>query len=48
MSFSRSFPLPNTADSEKIGAKYENGILRIVIPKKEESRSKPARQIGIS
>jgi HSP20 family protein len=47
-SFSRSFTLPHTADSEKIGAKYENGILRITIPKKEEARPKPARQIAIS
>ncbi|NMC39188.1 MAG: Hsp20/alpha crystallin family protein [Bacteroidales bacterium] len=47
-SFSRSFTLPNTADSEKIEAKYENGILRISIPKKEEARPKPARQISIS
>jgi len=47
-SFSRSFTLPNTADSEKIGAKYENGILRISIPKKEEAKPKPARQIAIA
>jgi HSP20 family protein len=47
-SFSRSFTLPNTADSEKIEAKYENGILRIIIPKKEEARPKPARQIAIA
>lgn len=47
-SFSRSFTLPNTADGEKIGAKYENGILKILIPKKEEARPKPARQITIS
>jgi HSP20 family protein len=47
-SFNRSFSLPNTADSEKIAAKYENGILRITIPKKEEARPKPARQIAIS
>jgi HSP20 family protein len=47
-SFSRSFTLPNTADSEKIGAKYENGILRLIIPKKEEAKPKPARQIAIS
>jgi len=47
-SFSRSFTLPNTADSEKIGAKYENGILKIVIPKKEEAKPKPARQIAIA
>jgi len=47
-SFSRTFTLPNIVDSEKIGAKYENGILRIVIPKKEEARPKPARQIAIA
>jgi HSP20 family protein len=47
-SFSRSFTLPNSADGEKIGAKYENGILRIIIPKKEEARPKPARQITIT
>lgn len=47
-SFSRSFTLPNTADSEKIVARYEDGILRIIIPKKEEARPKPARQIAIA
>lgn len=47
-SFSRSFTLPNTADSEKIGAKYENGILKVVIPKKEEARPRPARMIEIN
>jgi len=47
-SFSRSFTLPNSADSEKIGAKYEDGILRVIIPKKEEARPKPPRQIAIA
>lgn len=47
-SFSRSFTLPNIVDSERIGAKYENGILRITIPKKEESKPRPSRQIAIS
>ena len=47
-SFSRSFTLPNSADSEKIKAAYENGILRVIIPKKEEAKPKPARQIAIS
>jgi HSP20 family protein len=47
-SFSRSFTLPNSADSDKIGAKYEDGILHIMIPKKEEAKPKPARQIAIS
>jgi HSP20 family protein len=47
-SFSRSFTLPNSADSEKIRAKYEDGILRIIIPKKDEAKPKPARQIAIA
>jgi HSP20 family protein len=47
-SFSRSFTLPNTADNEKIKAKYENGILRVSIPKKEEAKPRPAKQIAIA
>ena len=47
-SFSRSFTLPNTADSEKIGASYENGILTVNIPKKEEAKPRPPKQIKIS
>lgn len=47
-SFSRSFTLPYTVESEKINAKYENGILHVIIPKKEEAKPKPARQIAIS
>ncbi len=47
-SFSRSFTLPNTVDGEKIRAKYENGILKVVIPKKEEAKPKPPKQITIS
>lgn len=47
-SFRRSFTLPQSADSEKINAKYENGILLIHVPKKEEAKEKPARRINIS
>jgi len=46
-SFSRSFTLPNIADGEKIMAKYENGILKVTIPKKEEVISKQSRMIDI-
>ena len=47
-SFSRSFYLPNSADAEKIKARYENGILKVSIPKKEEAKPRPAKQISIS
>lgn len=47
-SFSRSFSLPESVDEGKIEAKYENGILIINIPKKEEAKPKPPRFIEIS
>jgi hypothetical protein len=43
-SFSRSFELPASADREKVHANFENGVLRIEIPKRPESRG---RQIQI-
>ena len=46
-SFSRSFTLPNVADSENIVAKYEKGILTIHIPKREEAKTNPIRVIEI-
>ena len=46
--FQRSFTLPKTVDSDKIKANYENGVLKIAIPKKEESKVKPPRKINIS
>jgi HSP20 family protein len=47
-SFSRSFSIPETAESEKIQAKYEDGILNVLIPKKDDAKGKPARRIEIS
>lgn len=46
-SFKRSFTLPETAQVDKIGANHNNGVLQITIPKKEEARVKPPRQIAI-
>lgn len=47
-SFTRSFTLPELVEEDKITAKYENGILRIAIPKKEEAKPKPVKQIAVS
>lgn len=46
-SFKRSFNLPETVDAEKISARYNEGILILNLPKKEEVR-KPAKTIKIS
>jgi len=46
-SFSRSFTLPETVDAESISASHKNGVLNVSIPKKEEAKAKPARQITI-
>lgn len=48
-SFQRSFELPkNVVDDEGINARYENGLLRLTIPKKEEAKQKAPRMIEIS
>lgn len=41
--FSRSFTLPSDADESKISAKSRNGVLKVRIPKMEETREKPVR-----
>ncbi|MEN6619797.1 MAG: Hsp20/alpha crystallin family protein [Rikenellaceae bacterium] len=46
-SFCRSFSLPDSIESEKISAKYDNGILKVEIPKKEEAKIKPTKMIEI-
>lgn len=47
-SFKRSFTLPESVDAEKIKANYKEGLLYINIPKREEAKQKPPRQISIS
>jgi HSP20 family protein len=47
-SFQRTFHLPDTVDNDKIKAHYENGILRLTIPKKDEARRRPSRVIQVS
>ena len=43
-SFTRSFNLPRTVVSDEVEASFENGILRVVLPKREEAK---ARKIEI-
>lgn len=47
-SFQRTFTLPNSVDGEKIVASYNEGILSIALPKREEAKEKPAREIEIA
>ena len=44
-SFTRSFTLPNVVDTEKIKADFEDGMLKLVLPKREEAKPK---QISIN
>lgn len=47
-SFQRSFELPkNVVDEENISARYQNGLLLLSIPKKEEVKQKPPKMIDI-
>lgn len=47
-SFKRAFSLPESVDGEKISASYNNGVLEIKLPKKEEAKVQPKRMIDIS
>jgi HSP20 family protein len=38
--FSRSFTLPTSVDQDKINAEYKDGVLKITLPKKAETKSK--------
>jgi HSP20 family protein len=44
-SFSRSFTLPEGVDAQKIGGKYENGILTLTIPKAAVVNTKKSVEI---
>ncbi|NND34411.1 MAG: Hsp20/alpha crystallin family protein [Saprospiraceae bacterium] len=46
--FERTFTLPKSVvDQSKIEAKYQDGILRLMIPKREEAKALPPRKIAI-
>ena len=39
-SFTRSFTLPQTVDTENVSATYDKGVLKIALPKKAEAKPK--------
>jgi HSP20 family protein len=39
-SFYRSFTLPHAVDRENIKASYKDGVLKVILPKKEEAKPK--------
>lgn len=41
--FVRSFAVPNTVDTEKVGADYNNGVLSISLPKKEAAKPRQVK-----
>jgi len=48
-SFQRTLHLPKTVvDASKIKAQYKNGLLEIIIPKREEAKALPPRVININ
>jgi len=46
-SFSRSFTLPDEVNKEKIDARYDDGLLKISLPRKEEAKKPAAKQIAV-
>jgi HSP20 family protein len=46
-SFTRTFTLPTTVDSENVSATYDKGVLKITLPKKAEAKPKQIK-VGVS
>ncbi len=45
--FRRTFSLPEGVDAEKINASHKDGVLTIILPKKEEVKARAPKQIKI-
>ena len=46
-SFSRCFSLPEEIKQEDINAKYEDGVLKISLPRKEEAKKHAVKKIAV-
>lgn len=47
-SFSRSFTLPDSVKADEVKAKYENGVLKLTVPKTEAAKKQSKKSIAIS
>jgi HSP20 family protein len=47
-SFNRSFTMPDNVNADNVSAEYTNGILKLHLPKKEEAKQKPVKEITVS
>ena len=47
-SFKRTFTLPDSVEADHVKANYQDGILMITLPKREEAKQKPPMRIKIS
>ena len=46
--FEKQYRVPKSVENEKINAKFENGVLNVTLPKKEEALEKAPVEIKIS
>ncbi|MDD5542241.1 MAG: Hsp20/alpha crystallin family protein [Acidobacteriia bacterium] len=45
--FCRTFTLPSTVDQDKVKAEYKDGILKVTLPKREDSKPKQIK-VGVN
>jgi HSP20 family protein len=46
-SFSRTFTLPDGINKDKIDASYDNGVLKLALPKTEEAKKSASKHISV-
>ena len=45
--FSRAFPLPEGVIKDRIDPSYENGLLKLMLPKTEDAKRVAAKHIAV-